>query len=682
MNINLQMIVLIAGFFLVALTLLLIVLSARADHAVTIKGPMATKEELEARIEAKRGDLLDLENDLQKRRETLADFAGMGAELDALERQKAEILTELAQMDDRKQEILSMRQETDEAFGKLAEVTRDLTEKQNELEGVQARLDRAEQLQADVQAMIEEHAALEAKVRALREEMADMQIAQAREQELLRQVEKLERDTARLKGDMEAYERQSEEARLRAKTSQERLAEIEAKHIDAASRLEGAETEVRQSQSQLTRMEIQRAELEARLVHLKTETDEHNGAGRPGGSEIDNLIALKSLPPVLVDLKSRDEWDPDGKESEERALHRVETHLKAIGLQFPRRVVHAFHTAMKVNETTQMAVLAGISGTGKSQLPRRYAQAMGIGFLQVPVQPRWDSPQDLMGFYNYIEGKFRPTDMAKTLFHLDRFNEPDFSPEFHDRMVMVLLDEMNLARVEYYFSDFLSRLESRPPRDDQDQISMRKDSELELDIPTGEGEDSPRIYPGYNVLFAGTMNEDESTQSLSDKVVDRANMLRFAAPKTIKAGKGEGDQVTPMALTRSRWNGWVRQVDQLGGDQTRVEEHVGKMVEHMRKLQRPIGHRLGHAIMAYVANYPGVGGGDNVQTALADQVEMRLLPKLRGVDIGNTGQQLRDLATYVEKDLNDTELASAMIDSVDYADQGTGQFVWRGVTRA
>ncbi|MFC6496363.1 hypothetical protein ACFP8Z_01780 [Gemmobacter lanyuensis] len=86
---------------------------------------------------------------------------------------------------------------------------------------------------------------------------------------------------------------------------------------------------------------------------------------------------------------------------------------------------------------------------------------MGIGFLQVPVQPRWDSPQDLMGFYNYIEGRFRPTDMARAMFALDAQNNPDAVP---DRLLIVLLDEMNLARVEYYFSDFLSRLESRPAR--------------------------------------------------------------------------------------------------------------------------------------------------------------------------------------------------------------------------
>ena len=64
-------------------------------------------------------------------------------------------------------------------------------------------------------------------------------------------------------------------------------------------------------------------------------------------------------------------------------------------------------------------------------------------------------------------------------------------------------------------------------------------------------EDPPRLFPGYNLLFAGTMNEDESTQSLSDKVVDRTNILRFSAPKTIKDGQAQGNAEPTMALSRT-----------------------------------------------------------------------------------------------------------------------------------
>src|SRR6056297_3952715 len=237
-----------------------------------------------------------------------------------------------------------------------------------------------------------------------------------------------------------------------------------------------------------------------------------------------------------------------------------------------------------------MAVLAGISGTGKSQLPRQYAAGMGIGFLQVPVQPRWDSPQDLMGFYNYIEGKFRPTDMARALWAVDELHNDQADP---DRMMMILLDEMNLARVEYYFSDFLSRLESRPRPSDVGDANERKDAEIELEIPNMQT--PPRIFPGYNLLFAGTMNEDESTQSLSDKVVDRANILRFSAPRRLIDGHAEGEVEPTVALSRRTWERWGRSGASLA-ENSRVIGRVEQMVDLMREFKRPFGHRLGRAI--------------------------------------------------------------------------------------
>lgn len=343
---------------------------------------------------------------------------------------------------------------------------------------------------------------------------------------------------------------------------------------------------------------------------------------------------------------------------------------------YHRRVVHAFHTAMKVNETSQMAVLAGISGTGKSQLPRQYAAAMGIGFLQVPVQPRWDSPQDLMGFYNYIEKRFRPTDMARALFQLDSLNNPD--SELSDRMMMILLDEMNLARVEYYFSDFLSRLESRPPASLVRDKTLRKDAEIELELPMPKGKDVPRIFPGYNLLFAGTMNEDESTQSLSDKVVDRANVIRFSAPKDIRTNPQNEALPEPEALSAKRWRGWVRPVSDVQNDRL-VQESVEGMVRIMKEFKRPVGHRLGRAIMAYVANYPGA---DRDRLApLADQIEMRLLPKLRGLEVETNEATFGELQELVAKNLQDDQLSKAIEDSVRTAREGAGQFVWNGVTR-
>ena len=663
---SLLLTVLVFGFGLLALSIIMVVASARADQIITNKGPIATLAELEAQIRGKQTTLDDLEAELEKCRGAISSISDVQAEVDSLLRQRDETLAEWQQLGERRKEVLAMRQETEEAQSALADATRDLSEKSNELEKVEARLKRAEELVGQISQLEEARNRLEQTVSKLREELSNLQTLKAREEELREKIANFERDISSVAAEIQGFDQRREEAKEAARIAESRLEELKVDYTGEAARVASAHTE-------LSRMEAQRAEL---LAQIETFKDK---AGISGNKKTDDPHSeLNALPPVLKDLNT---WETHAREQENEALHRVSQHMKEHGLDYHARVIRAFHTAMKVNETTQMAVLAGISGTGKSQLPRQYAQSMGIGFLQVPVQPRWDSPQDLMGFYNYIEGQFRPTDLARALYHLDAFNGPAQSSELQNRMMLVLLDEMNLARVEYYFSDFLSRLESRPGIDETNRPEARKDAELELDIPMPEGQTTPRIFPGYNVLFAGTMNEDESTQSLSDKVVDRANVMRFAAPKLIKAGTPQVRPTDSRALTRSQWLKWVRGIDALVEDQSEVEKHVEKMVEHMTKLRRPFGHRLGRSIMAYTANYPADNGRRDIKTALADQVEMRLLPKLRGVEMENAHTELEELSDYVEKELRDTALAEAINKSTEFAERGTGQFTWLGVTR-
>jgi tRNA A37 threonylcarbamoyladenosine biosynthesis protein TsaE len=169
--------------------------------------------------------------------------------------------------------------------------------------------------------------------------------------------------------------------------------------------------------------------------------------------------------------------------TEAEALHSVGQYLKAYNLKYSTRTVLAFHTALKINDHSQLTVLAGVSGTGKSLLPRRYAEAMGIHFLQIAVEPRWDSPQDLLGFYNYIEKNYRATDLARLLVHMDPYESAAPSNmDRRDHISLVLLDEMNLARVEYYFSEFLSRLEARPRYDEAGDERKRADAMIPIDI--------------------------------------------------------------------------------------------------------------------------------------------------------------------------------------------------------
>jgi hypothetical protein len=641
---------------------------------------------LDKRIDAKRADLLDLEEDLRKRREALADFAERQAQVDGLTRMRDDLLTEWNSLEDRRAELREINSQTERAMLDKQALDAELAEARSTLDVVQDRLDRAERLVTRIAELEAQSTALDEKIAGMRDEAQRLEEAQARIAALEVRGQGLESSIARLDGQTEARKADLAEADARMSAMRTALADAQSEQLTVAGTLATARNARDEAAHDVNLLEEKRADLQGRLAHLEEQVetaralasgsaDGTGGTIGDGPTAEDRLRELNVPPPVLVELAARPIWKPA---DEGEALHTVGVRMDTMGLEYPKRVLRAFHTAMKVNETTQMAVLAGISGTGKSQLPRQYAAGMGIGFLQVPVQPRWDSPQDLMGFYNYIEGRFRPTDMARALWQLDTLNNKEGALD--DRMMMILLDEMNLARVEYYFSDFLSRLESRPPRSRIGDKNLRKDAEIELEIPMPEGSSSPRVFPGYNLLFAGTMNEDESTQSLSDKVVDRANVMRFAAPRHIRSAAENGIPLEAAALPRSRWEKWTKEPATVAGE-TRVTSALNSMADSMKAFQRPFGHRLGRAMMAYVANYPDVEGSDRLSDALADQVEMRLLPKLRGLEVDQADGAFSDLQSFVDREIGDTALAEAIGDSVAKARDGSGQFVWNGIVR-
>jgi AAA domain (dynein-related subfamily) len=362
--------------------------------------------------------------------------------------------------------------------------------------------------------------------------------------------------------------------------------------------------------------------------------------------------------------------------NESDALQRLEKGLSASKLIYSKRMVYSFHTSLKINEISPLVVLSGISGTGKSQLPCRYADAMGIHFLNMAVQPRWDSPQDIFGFYNYLEQRYKATELTRALMQAERYNRENWPikqdkeyPLLDNQMMLVLFDEMNLARVEYYFSDFLSKLEMRrglDPREPKD----RQKAEVALDIG------DMRLYVDRNVLFVGTMNEDESTQSLSDKILDRANMLRFGKPKELVSAQILPDKASgKAALTFDNWNKWIKTPDQIhANEESKLSELIQKLNDAMGEIGRPFGHRTHHAIQSYVANYPTA---NSFNIAVADQIEQRIIPKLRNISCqeSKASSALGQIADLIEQ-VGDLELLVAF----DESRQGDF-FEWKGVER-
>jgi hypothetical protein len=372
---------------------------------------------------------------------------------------------------------------------------------------------------------------------------------------------------------------------------------------------------------------------------------------------------------------------------ENQALLDLQDSLRTQGFLFSERVINAFHTSLKCSSINPLTVLAGVSGTGKTLLPIKYAQMMGMHSLIIAVQPRWDSPQDLFGFYNYLEKQYKATDLSRALIRMDAYNYSgeEFSmlnnTRAPDRMLLVLMDEMNLARTEYYFSDFLSKLEIGRLVTNPDNDSDREEAEIALDTGPGTSERF-RIWIGSNVLFVGTMNEDETTQSLSDKVMDRANVLRFGKPDKMEPLDRDAaqEEITSEGyLTMQQWQEWL--VPQYEPNQPWHNEIINwteRLNEALDRIGRPFGWRVRKVIRLYVANYPGVLGQNRYKLAFADQVEQKIMPKLRGIDLNDSASVLDEISQVIA-DLDDHDLSRAF--QIARNDQSTGMFIWRGVTR-
>ncbi|WP_335969705.1 hypothetical protein [Fusobacterium polymorphum] len=376
------------------------------------------------------------------------------------------------------------------------------------------------------------------------------------------------------------------------------------------------------------------------------------------------IVLLEKKQDEISELKSRQMSEVAKKETIEQAyftieerddeeeitneiewLNNIKNSFKEVGFKFSDRLLYAFHTSLKVGDWNPLTVLAGVSGTGKSELPRLYSRYGGLNFLPLAVQSNWDSPYSLFGYYNSLEGKFNATSLLKVLYQA----QEDAKNSISDYLTIVLLDEMNLAHVELYFSELLSKLEL---------LRGSEDVKLEIDI----AEKSPyEIKLNKNVIWVGTMNEDETTKSLSDKVIDRSNLINFPRPNEFFSRNELKEREEAPKLKRELWESWkwnnVKNMlieNEVTKDEnikiiTDFKKKILSLKEKMEEINgylkvsgRAIGHRVWQSIENYIRNYPTVLESIRnrnseelekaIQIAFEDALVQKIMPKLKGLE--------------------------------------------------
>lgn len=276
------------------------------------------------------------------------------------------------------------------------------------------------------------------------------------------------------------------------------------------------------------------------------------------------------------------------------------------GFTYPESTLRSYHVAL---QTKPLVILPGISGTGKTRLTRLYADAVhdvqpsqdNPHYLLVAVQPDWHNAKDLLGYFNVLTNQFHPTAFLRFL------HQAASDPQ---QPYYVCLDEMNLARPEYYLAPILSALETA-------------EHTIDLGVPTstvtsvnGETLRSPFTLP-LNMHLIGTVNVDESTFALSDKLLDRANVIELT-----NVDLDSFRRIYREPINADAWETLVQ------------TEAI------MQSIGQPFGYRTLAEVLRYIEAARGVLP---VRAALDLQLKQKILPKLRGEDNPRFRRALRQL---------------------------------------
>lgn len=309
---------------------------------------------------------------------------------------------------------------------------------------------------------------------------------------------------------------------------------------------------------------------------------------------------------------------------------------------FPTAVVARLDASLWSNVRRHFAILAGLSGAGKTLLARNYALALwhdqpeaSRGLYTVPVQPGWHDPASLFGYINpLVRDSYTRTGFLDFL--LRASGDPS-------RPYTVVLDEMNLSHPEQYLAPLLSAMETG------DEIELHTFDEDVGGVP-------PRIRYPSNLLIIGTVNMDETTHGLSDKILDRAAVLEF------------------WEVDIASYPGWTG-LALVDADVKLVQKVLHELASALRPVKLHFGWRTIGDILGYITA-ACEGSAIDVRTALDHAVFSKILPKLRGED----SKRLRTAFDSTYAVLNTTQLkeSTAKLSELreDLRDTGSARF-WR-----
>ena len=301
-------------------------------------------------------------------------------------------------------------------------------------------------------------------------------------------------------------------------------------------------------------------------------------------------------------------------------------------LYYTEEIIRRFVAGMA---SSKLLILEGISGTGKTSLPYSFSRFLDNPATMISVQPSYRDRTELLGYFNEVSKRFNETEFLRALYEAGYREEPS----------IIVLDEMNLARIEYYFAEMLSVLE------------MPSKDEWVLDlVPTAwEGDpvklDAGKIKVSDAAWFVGTANNDDSTFTITDKVYDRAMPIELNE----RADAFECDPEPNCEITAEH----LQELFEKAKEQYPISDEV---LEKMQKLDNYLitrfklsfGNRIMKQMYDFIPVYVACGG-----TELGGMdyiIARKVLKKFESMNVTFVRDEITGLINYIDKTFGKTEM--------------------------
>lgn len=332
--------------------------------------------------------------------------------------------------------------------------------------------------------------------------------------------------------------------------------------------------------------------------------------------DIENLDSIKI-----------DRMGPTKRENEGELLSFVNSYILSKGFFYSINNIQNFYLSLR---SKPFVIISGVSGTGKTKIVQLFAESIGATeengrFKLIPVRPDWSDSSDLLGYLT-LQEEYKKGPLAEIVEHAMNYPE---CPHF------ALLDEMNLARVEYYFSDVLSVMESRKKGENgRITSSPLVDPKLYQKEAFGDSPEGPLYLPN-NLYIIGTVNMDETTHPFSKKILDRANTIEFnqILLNHFDFLTERAEEVPPLLISNENLEAkYIHLIDVFNEHQDLIKG-ISRDLEaingHLTKINAQVGYRVRDEICFYLV-HNAEANLLQVDEALDFCYMQKILPRISG----------------------------------------------------